>query len=116
MITLSIERGFQNPYIGRELDNVEKVKGIIYARVSTDDQAQHGYSLESQVERCAEKLKSEHDLNDDDIMALIEMGEMGDDPNRPALGYARWLIEQGVGEKVCCIASRPTRQKFPYSG
>lgn len=104
MITLSIKKGFQNPFNHHELDDLRvSIKAIIYARVSTDDQAKHGYSLESQVERCHEKLMKEHHIKDDAILSLLEMGEMGDDPNRPALKFAEWLINEGVGEKFAVL-------------
>ncbi|WP_258110933.1 recombinase family protein [Alicyclobacillus sp. SP_1] len=104
MITLSITKGYLNPYSARELDNLAAtIKALIYARVSTDDQARHGYSLESQVERCAEKLIRDESVKTDEIIALVEMGEMGDDPNRPALNFGKWLIRHGVGQKFAVL-------------
>jgi site-specific DNA recombinase len=104
MITLSITKGYINPFSTRDLANLSAtVKALIYARVSTDDQAKHGYSLESQVERCAEKLIKDESVKDDEIIALIEGGEMGDDPNRPALNFGKWLIQHGVGQKFAVL-------------
>ncbi|MCF8566966.1 recombinase family protein [Alicyclobacillus tolerans] len=104
MITLKVEKGFQNPFNHREMDElVSSIDALIYARVSTEDQAKHGYSLESQVDRCVEKLIKDYAVDPDNIIALIEMGEMGDNPNRPALSFAKTLIEKGVGRKFAVL-------------
>lgn len=104
MITLPITKTFINPFSHTVwADLLVRTKALIYARVSTDDQAKNGYSLDSQVERCVDKLIKQYGIKEDEIIALIEMGEMGDDPNRPALNYAKWLIEQGVGQKFAVL-------------
>lgn len=73
------------------------IKVIIYARVSTADQARKGYSIPSQVETGVEySLKKGFDKNE--IMAVLEKGEMGDDPNRPGLNMVLNLVEKGVGK------------------
>lgn len=78
---------------------VGKILGVIYARVSTADQAKKGYSLESQIEKCKERAMSKYKFNDDEIIVMVEEGAMGDDPNRPALNYAMYLLEKGLGKK-----------------
>ena len=35
-------------------------RAVIYARVSTEDQAQHGVSLDAQVNRCLEYVSSQN--------------------------------------------------------
>ncbi|TCJ01791.1 recombinase family protein [Cytobacillus praedii] len=78
---------------------IGKINGIIYARVSTADQAKKGYSLESQIDKCNERALTKYKFKDDEIIALVEEGAMGDDPNRPALNYAMYLLEKGLGKK-----------------
>lgn len=104
MITLSIGRGYSNEFSTQELDSLSTtIKAIVYARVSTQDQAKHGYSLESQVERSVALAKTKFGISDDQIIVVIELGEMGDDPNRLALNQALWLIEQGIGSKFIVL-------------
>ncbi|WP_227774486.1 recombinase family protein [Paenibacillus sp. NAIST15-1] len=79
---------------------IDLVKVIIYVRVSTDDQAKHGYSLESQIERCAEHQKQKYNADDDEILVIVEEGESGDNPDRPALNYLLYLVEEGMGRVV----------------
>jgi len=79
------------------------VKAILYARVSTSDQAEQGYSLQSQVERCANHAKTQFGFTDDELIAIIEPGQSGDNPDRPGINYALWLIEQGVGRKLIIL-------------
>jgi site-specific DNA recombinase len=81
---------------------VGKIKGIIYARVSTSDQVDK-YSLSTQVEECAEFAYQKFGYTDDDLISLIEEGESGDDPNRPALNNALMLLEKGVGKKLIVL-------------
>lgn len=82
---------------------VGKILAIIYARVSTADQAKKGYSLESQIERCKERAAQKFGIKEDEIIALVEEGGMGDDPNRPALNYALYLLEKGLGKKFIIL-------------
>lgn len=82
---------------------IGKILAIIYVRVSTTDQAEKGYSLESQIERCKERALTKFDIKEDEIVVLIEAGGMGDDPNRPALNYALYLLEKGLGKKFIVL-------------
>lgn len=93
---------FDNEKLNKEqLDAlIGKIRAIVYARVSTDDQAKHGYSLDSQVERCVQKAYNKFGISSDEIIALVEEGYSGDDPERPALKYALYLLEQGIGQKI----------------
>ncbi|GMA61436.1 recombinase family protein [Alicyclobacillus fastidiosus] len=104
MITLAVDRNFGHEYSKQELTHLmTSIKAVIYARVSTQDQAKHGYSLESQIARSLELLETKYEIADEDVLAVVEQGEMGDDPNRPALNQALWLVEQGVGNKFVVL-------------
>lgn len=65
---------------------------VIYARVSTDDQAKNGYSLQSQVEACKKYVK-EHVWHL--IDTIIDDGVSGASMNRPGLDQ---LYELSKGE------------------
>ncbi|WAH35316.1 recombinase family protein [Alicyclobacillus dauci] len=104
MLTLSIDRGYTSPFSRQELDSfTATVKVVIYARVSTQDQARHGYSLTSQVERCVQMAKQRYGIEEDEMIAFVEQGEMGDDPSRPALNEALRFIEQGIGRVLVVL-------------
>nr|WGE06973.1 recombinase family protein [Bacillus subtilis] len=61
---------------------IGKINALIYARVSTTDQANKGFSIESQIERCKERAISKFGYKESEIIALVEPGGMGDDPNQ----------------------------------
>lgn len=82
---------------------IVSVKALLYCRVSTSEQAEKGYSLQSQVERCANHVKSKFGYTDDELIAIIEPGEAGDNPDRPGLNQALSLIEQGIGRKMVML-------------
>ncbi|WP_236018185.1 recombinase family protein [Alicyclobacillus suci] len=106
MITWAIQRDAEShplPSKAELMEMMETVKAVIYARVSTQDQARHGYSLTSQVERSLAHLQSKYGIGEDQVIAVVEHGEMGDDPNRPALHRALWLIEQGIASKFVVL-------------
>lgn len=89
------------------------LKAILYARVSTVDQAEQGYSLQSQIDRCAKHAKTKFGYSDDELLAIIEPGQSGDNPDRPGINYALWLIEQGVGRKLIVLhPDRLARDNF----
>ncbi|QNR65065.1 recombinase family protein [Paenibacillus peoriae] len=77
---------------------VTKIKALIYARVSTDGQVDN-YSIESQIERCMD-LGKQKGITEDEVVILIEDGESGDNPNRPMINYALFLLEYGIGDHV----------------
>ncbi|UOF89527.1 recombinase family protein [Fodinisporobacter ferrooxydans] len=93
---------------------VEHVRLIGYARVSTVDQAERGWSLESQIESIYSKAKEEG-FQDQQILIVVEMGKSGDDPDRPALNFVLGLIKDGVGNGgkfVCLHPDRFSRSFF----
>ena len=63
----------------------------IYARVSTEEQAVHGASLESQIQFCREHVG----LTSETIQEFVEAGESGATLDRPQLSHLRQLIAQG---------------------
>lgn len=85
---------------------VGKIEAIIYVRVSSVDQIKK-YSLGSQVEECKKLAFEKFGIKDDQLITMIEEGEMGDNPNRPALNHALHLLESGLGSKL--IALHPDR-------
>lgn len=93
----------QKKYTHQELmDLADKIKAIVYARVSTSDQVDR-YSLESQVDRCVAYLQAKYGYEEDEIICLIEEGVSGDNPNRPSLQHGLFLIENGVGRKFTVL-------------
>lgn len=85
------------------VDLIGSIKYLIYARVSTKDQAEFGYSIESQIERCIKHTNDKYESKETEILVLIEPGESGDDPNRPTLNYALHLLEEGVGKYMVVL-------------
>ena len=67
---------------------------VLYARVSTDEQAEHGYSLESQVDAC-QKYAAANDLS---IVEEISDGFSGAKLSRPGLDRVREITEAGQAE------------------
>lgn len=53
---------------------IGKINALIYARVSTTDQANKGFSIESQIERCKERAISKFGYKESEIIALVEPG------------------------------------------
>lgn len=81
----------------------ERIKAILYARVSTADQAEHGYSLDSQVERCSQRVREKYGYTDEQLLAVVEPGVSGDDPDRPALNQVLYLLGEGVGRQIVVL-------------
>ncbi|APJ11146.1 resolvase [Bacillus safensis] len=79
---------------------IGKINGLIYVRVSTADQAEKGYSIESQIEMCKDRAIKKFGYKENELIVLVEPGGMGDDPNRPALNHALHLLEKGLGKKI----------------
>ncbi len=82
---------------------IGKINAIIYARVSTADQAKKGYSIESQIEMCKQRALSKFGFKENELVVVIEDGRMGDDPNRPGLNYVLYLLEKGIGKKLIML-------------
>lgn len=67
---------------------------IGYVRVSTDEQAQHGYSIDFQKERLKEKFES---MNIKDFLILVDDGVSGKSLKRPKMSKAvDWIKNQEV--------------------
>ena len=66
-------------------------RAAIYARVSTEDQAQHGISLDAQVNRCVEYVSA---LNYELIDTAIDAGISGKSTDRPGLQRILSLVNK----------------------
>ena len=83
-------------------------QAIISARVSTDDQAKHGYSLPDQIAQCRAKAK---ELGATTIIECVDEGISGDVLERPGLTRARQLIRNGgVSYFICYDPDRLARK------
>lgn len=81
--------------------------GILYARVSTDEQARDGFSLASQLESCRKRALS---IGATDLIECVDEGVSGEILNRPGLMRARDLIRQGgIGAFICLDPDRFAR-------
>ena len=69
----------------------------IYARVSTEDQARHGYSLDDQLRECSKKAQT------DQVIKYVDEGISGEILNRPQLSRLRNDIKKGLITKVICL-------------
>lgn len=76
-------------------------RAVIYARVSTDDQAEHGYSLQSQVEACRD-YAARHEMA---VIGRFQDDYSGAELDRPGLGNVRKLIDQRQVDAVIVYAS-----------
>ncbi|MGO8821262.1 MAG: recombinase family protein [Desulfomonilaceae bacterium] len=66
-------------------------RAVIYARVSTEDQAQHGVSLDAQVTRCLEYVSVQnYDLFD----TIVDAGISGKSIDRPGLNRILSLVQK----------------------
>lgn len=72
----------------------------IYARVSTEEQARHGYSIQSQLRLCREKAKAIDPYLE--IKEYIDRGISGEFIDRPALKELRKDVKEGIIHKVVC--------------
>lgn len=70
----------------------------IYARVSTDEQAQHGYSLQDQLCSCRNRLLS---MGFTTIKEYIDEGYSGEYLERPGLDDLRKDLRTGLIENIC---------------
>ncbi|AMA72246.1 MULTISPECIES: recombinase family protein [Aneurinibacillus] len=69
----------------------------IYARVSTEEQAKSGFSLESQVRECRKKSGT------NECKEYIDEGVSGEFLDRPALSQLRQDVRDGLITKVVCL-------------
>lgn len=68
----------------------------IYVRVSTDEQAKHGYSISDQIAKCRTKAESS------EVKEYVDDGESGEFLDRPALNRLRDDVKSGLITKVIC--------------
>jgi site-specific DNA recombinase len=68
----------------------------IYCRVSTDEQATKGYSLEEQIDQCKRKAGTT------EVMQYVDDGYTGEILNRPYLTKLREDVEKGLIHKIVC--------------
>ncbi|GAA4705713.1 recombinase family protein [Brevibacillus fulvus] len=69
----------------------------IYARVSTEEQAKSGFSLQDQIRECRRKAGGET------VIEYIDEGVSGEILDRPALTRLRQDAKRGVIRKVICL-------------
>jgi len=69
----------------------------IYARVSTEEQAKHGFSLQEQIRQGRIKAGVNK------VLEYIDEGYSGEFLDRPALTRLREDIQQGIVNKVICL-------------
>lgn len=74
---------------------------IVYARVSTEEQAEHGHSLAAQLESCRQKAA---ELGATETVELVDDGVSGEILDRPALSRAREIIRAGAASAFVCFA------------
>lgn len=75
-------------------------RAILYARVSTDEQAEKGYSLPTQLE-AGQKYAAEHEFI---VVAEIQDDYSGAKLNRPGLDRLREMINRREADAVICYS------------
>lgn len=81
---------------------------LVYSRVSTDEQARHGFSLPDQQEQGAARARA---LGYSDAIQITDDGISGEVLERPGLTRARELIRAGgVGHLICRDLDRLSRK------
>lgn len=68
----------------------------LYIRVSSEEQAKKGYSIEDQLAQCKEKAKT------DEVMEYVDDGYSGEFLDRPALTKLRQDIKDDLIDEVIC--------------
>lgn len=76
------------------------MRAAIYARVSTEEQAVHGFSLAEQVSACKKKAV---ELGAEEILEFADEGISGATLNRPGLEALREAVREG---KIDCLILR----------
>ncbi|HHY15307.1 MAG TPA: recombinase family protein, partial [Firmicutes bacterium] len=69
----------------------------VYARVSTEEQAKHGFGIAAQIRACQALAQEAQTL------VFTDEGVSGETLNRPALEALREQIEQGFVTTVICL-------------
>ena len=75
-------------------------RAAIYARVSSEDQAKHGYSLPDQVAECERRAR---ELEAEPAPPFIDDGISGSTLDRPALQRLRDEVEAGSFDLVITL-------------
>ena len=88
----------------------EHKRAAIYARVSTDEQAEHGYSLQTQVEACQRYAES-HGLS---VMAMFKDDYTGTKLARPGLDQVRAMIGRQEVDAVIVNSSDRLSRKLAH--
>ena len=70
----------------------------VYARVSTEEQARSGYSLDDQILQCKRKAGT------DDVLVYVDDGVSGEYLDRPQLNKLLDDVENGLIDKVVCLS------------
>lgn len=83
------------------------MSAVIYVRVSTEEQAQHGYSLDAQEELCRKKAT---ELGVDEVYLYREEGVSGELLERPVLQEALRKVEEGAAFFICYDPDRLSRK------
>lgn len=69
----------------------------VYARVSTEEQAKHGFRLNDQVRQCRQKAGTNK------VKEYVDDGVSGEFLDRPALTKLRDDIREGIITKIICL-------------
>ena len=75
------------------------MNAAIYARVSTDWQAERGYSLETQVQECRKKA---NEIGADSVKEYVDDGYSGAYLERPAMDSLREAVRNKLFDAVIC--------------
>lgn len=75
------------------------MRAAIYARVSTEEQAKTGHSIQDQIAKCEELAR---ELGATRFEHFIDDGYSGADPNRPALQRLLQEVSEGKFDLVVC--------------
>lgn len=76
------------------------MRAAIYVRVSTEDQARHGYSLDAQREACRKKAE---ELGSAEVLEFADEGFSGSTMDRPGLRALREAVRSGAVDLVICL-------------
>jgi len=94
----------------------DTILAILYPRVSTYDQADRKWSLNSQIEEGIKLALDKLKYTEENILVIPEPGESGDDPDRPAMNNALWCLENGIGRTIIMLhPSRLSRDSYLQS-
>ena len=59
--------------------------------------------MQSQIEKCSELADKKFSYHTSELLAVLEKGEMGDNPDRPGINHVLYLLEQGIGKKLILL-------------